>query len=145
MCYAYVVGADSKEERYSDDGEPSGTAGRPIAGQLKSAEITNVVAIVVRYFGGILLGTGGLIVAYKEATKDALTNAQIVERDIMQRAKVTFPIEKTNEVMRLIRATGSTILSQDFTDKQIYEINIKRSRLSQWSHLDYTIEINYEE
>jgi uncharacterized YigZ family protein len=81
-CYAYILGADKATFRMNDDGEPSGTAGRPIHGQLLSREITNVLVVVVRYFGGVRLGTGGLRVAYKTAAKEVLENALIVEKKV---------------------------------------------------------------
>jgi len=82
-CYAYILGADKSAYRMNDDGEPSGTAGRPIHGQLLSKEVTNVVVVVVRYFGGIKLGTGGLRVAYKLAAKEVMDNAIIIEKNIL--------------------------------------------------------------
>src|SRR5690606_8044421 len=90
VCYAYVLGADRLEFRANDDGEPSGTAGRPILGQLHSRDLTNVLVIVVRYFGGVLLGTGGLVVAYREAAAEALNHSQIVERDVLSEIRLTF-------------------------------------------------------
>jgi len=81
-CYAYILGADKSTYRMNDDGEPSGTAGRPIHGQLLSKEVTNVLIVVVRYFGGVKLGTGGLRVAYKLAAKEVLENAQIIEKNV---------------------------------------------------------------
>jgi len=80
-CYAYILGADKSSYRMNDDGEPSGTAGRPIHGQLLSKDVTNVLVVVVRYFGGIKLGTGGLRVAYKMATKEVLENATIIVKN----------------------------------------------------------------
>lgn len=116
VCYAYMLGADMEEFRANDDGEPSGTAGRPILGQLRSKGVTNVVVFVVRYFGGILLGTGGLIVAYKEATADALEHAEIVERAVMLPRTLRFPYEKMNEIMRTLKDINARILSQDWAD-----------------------------
>lgn len=114
VCYAYVLGPDGDEYRVSDDGEPSGTAGRPIHGQIRSNNLTNILVVVVRYFGGILLGTGGLIVAYKEATADALTHAMIVEKDVLFERLLAFPYEKMNEVMRVMKDTQSQILEQGY-------------------------------
>jgi len=82
-CYAYILGADKTTYRMNDDGEPSGTAGRPIHGQLLSKDVTNVLIVVVRYFGGIKLGAGGLRVAYKLATKEVLENANIIEKNVI--------------------------------------------------------------
>ena len=103
VCYAYMLGADQEEFRANDDGEPSGTAGRPILGQIRSKNLTNVLVVVIRYFGGILLGTSGLIVAYKEATADALSRADIIEKDVMLPRTLRFSYEKMNEVMRTLK------------------------------------------
>lgn len=116
VCYAYMLGADREEFRANDDGEPSGTAGRPILGQINSFGLTNILVIVVRYFGGILLGTGGLIVAYKEATQDALNNASIVERDVMLYKEWRFSYEKMNDVMKALKAIEAKILEQGYED-----------------------------
>ena len=118
VCYAYMLGADQDEYRANDDGEPSGTAGRPILGQIRSKNLTNVLVVVIRYFGGILLGTSGLIVAYKEATADALSKAEIIEKDVMLPRTLRFPYEKTNEVMRTLKEINAKILSQDWADNQ---------------------------
>ncbi len=129
VCYAYMLGADRLLFRANDDGEPSGTAGRPILGQINSFNLTNILIIVVRYFGGILLGTGGLIQAYKQAAADAITNADIVERDVMVPKTLRFPYEKTTAVMRTIKDTQSKILSQDFdnaTGECIINLSVKK-------------------
>ncbi len=128
VCYAYMLGADRTDFRANDDGEPSGTAGRPILGQINSLNLTNILVVVIRYFGGILLGTGGLIVAYKEATRDALSGAEIVEKDVMEQRKIVFPYEKMNEVMRTLKACEATILNQGYEDNQCvieYEIKLE--------------------
>lgn len=116
VCYAYRLGEEGETYKVSDDGEPSGTAGRPILGQLRSAEVTNVLVVVVRYFGGILLGTGGLIVAYKEATQDALANTTIIERPILLHRSLRFPYEEMNRVMRTLKDINAHILSQGWED-----------------------------
>lgn len=116
VCYAYVLGPDRTETRCSDDGEPSGTAGRPIQGRLDSLGLTNILVVVVRYFGGILLGTGGLVVAYREATADALGQAEIVEKDVMLRRILHYPYEQMNEVMRTLKDIEAQIISQDWAD-----------------------------
>lgn len=116
ICYAYMLGPDRLEFRANDDGEPSGTAGRPILGQINSKGLTNILVVVIRYFGGILLGTGGLIVAYKEATLDALNHAQIVERDVMISRHLAFPYEKMNEIMRVLKDIQAHILQQGYED-----------------------------
>lgn len=122
-CYAYVLGAgegDSMgcmgtEYRANDDGEPSGTAGRPILGQINANKLTNILVVVIRYFGGVLLGTGGLIVAYKEATKDALGHANIIRKDVLVTKQISFSYEKMSDVMRTIRDTQTKILSQEYS------------------------------
>lgn len=126
VCYAYMLGAERDTWRTNDDGEPSGTAGRPILGQLNAQQITNTVIVVVRYFGGILLGTGGLTTAYKEAAADALRNAQITRKDVTLRRTLRFPVEKMNETMRLIKETDTRILSQQYDGEYIIECEIKQ-------------------
>ncbi len=126
VCYAYMLGAERLDFRANDDGEPSGTAGRPILGQINSMGLTNILVVVIRYFGGILLGTGGLIVAYKEATRDALSQAEIVEKDVMELRKISFPYEKMNEVMRTLKACEATILNQGYENNEcVIEYEIK--------------------
>lgn len=113
ICYAYMLGADRKEFRANDDGEPSGTAGRPILGQLNSRELTNVLVVVIRYFGGILLGTGGLITAYREAASDALENAGKVQKQVEMVLTIYFDYPLINEVMRRVKEQQSVIIAQD--------------------------------
>lgn len=112
VCYAYMLGAARTEFRANDDGEPSGTAGRPILGQINSRNLTDVLVIVVRYFGGVLLGTGGLIVAYKEAAADALNNAELVEKQVEEALTIVFEYRQMNEVMKCIREHRAKIVSQ---------------------------------
>lgn len=140
VCYAYKIlmsanpllepkAADNEIYRANDDGEPSGTAGRPILGQITSKGVTNVLVVVVRYFGGILLGTGGLIVAYKEATQDALNNATIVETDILVKRELKFPYEKMNDIMKLIRDCDARITGQNYEDNLcVMNIEVKRAK-----------------
>ena len=116
-CYAYVIGADQKTVRANDDGEPHHTAGDPILGQLKNRNLTNVLAIVVRYFGGTKLGVGGLITAYREAAADALSRTEIVEREVTIPFDITYDYHATPEVMRLVKEFTITIESQEFTDQ----------------------------
>lgn len=126
ICYAYMLGVDKDNWRANDDGEPSGTAGRPILGQINSYELTNILVIVVRYFGGILLGTGGLTTAYKTATANALNNATVIEKDVMVRKTITFPYEQMNNIMRLIKETDTQIISQQSGTECIIECEIKQ-------------------
>lgn len=126
ICYAYMLGVDKDNWRANDDGEPSGTAGRPILGQINSYELTNILVIVVRYFGGILLGTGGLTNAYKTATANALNNATVIEKDVTVRKTITFPYEQMNNIMRLIKETDTQIISQQSGTECIIECEIKQ-------------------
>ena len=114
ICYAYMLGEDKTQFRSYDDGEPSGTGGRPILGQINSAELTNVLIVVVRYFGGVLLGTGGLMHAYKQAASDALANNEIVIKEITKTLHLSFAYEQMNQVMSIIKALQISILEQQF-------------------------------
>ena len=105
-CYAWVLAPDRLTWRVKDDGEPSGTAGRPILGQINSRELTNILVVVIRYFGGTLLGVSGLINAYRSAASDALANASIAERQVMDSWLVTFPYIMMNDVMKVIKEEG---------------------------------------
>ena len=121
VCWAYMLGSDRKEFLSSDNGEPSGTAGKPILGQINSFGLTNVLIIVVRYFGGIKLGTSGLIAAYREAARLAIEAAEIIEGRDMTTLSLTFPYLAMNDVMKLVKAQNPAngrecvkIISQDF-------------------------------
>jgi uncharacterized YigZ family protein len=129
VCYAYKLGEDNKNFRSNDDGEPSGTAGRPILGQISSHQLTNILIIVVRYFGGILLGTSGLIVAYKEAAADALNQAEIIEKTIDINISVLFDYVRTNEVMKIIKDTDSQIISQNLDNLCSMELSIRKQNV----------------
>lgn len=119
-CYAYRLGADMKQFRANDDGEPSNSAGKPILGQIQSREITDVLVVVVRYFGGTLLGVGGLINAYREAAADALANATIVERMVEVDIEARFEYPFMDQVMRIAKDLGLRIIEQSFdTDCRI--------------------------
>jgi uncharacterized YigZ family protein len=119
VCYAYMLGAERLDFRSNDDSEPSGTAGRPILGQINSRELTNILVIVVRYFGGVLLGTGGLTLAYKEAASDALNQAQIIEKNISILYEIFFDFMLMNDIMKIIKENEIQILNQNF-DNQCY-------------------------
>ena len=114
VCWAYMVGPERKEFLSSDNGEPSGTAGKPILGQINSLGLTDVVVVVVRYFGGIKLGTSGLIVAYREAAREALDAAEIVQRYQKVDISFTFPYIAMNSVMKLVKNGEVDIASQQF-------------------------------
>ena len=114
VCWAYTIGADRSTTLSTDNGEPSGTAGKPILGQINSFGLTNIVIIVVRYFGGIKLGTSGLIAAYREAARQALEAAEIIEGREMTTAIVTYAYPAMEPVMRTVKRPDITILSQEF-------------------------------
>jgi uncharacterized YigZ family protein len=113
-CYAYRIGKEGALFRANDDGEPSGTAGKPILGQLLSASLTDVLVVVVRYFGGTLLGTSGLIAAYKNATAAAIASAQVVQRTWNTVLTAKFPYAGMNGIMKIVKDEQLLILSQDF-------------------------------
>jgi uncharacterized YigZ family protein len=112
-CFAFRIGTDGTQYRANDDGEPSGSAGKPMLGQIDSAELTNVLVVVVRYFGGSLLGVPGLINAYKTATQEALQNAAITERWIEDLVELEFEYPNMSEVMYLLRQSEATVYHQD--------------------------------
>lgn len=114
VCWAYMLGADRATYLSSDNGEPSGTAGKPILGQINSLGLTDVAVAVVRYFGGIKLGTSGLIVAYREAARAALEAGEIVKRSEMCNLEFYFPYLAMNDVMKLIKNSSAEIVSQMF-------------------------------
>lgn len=116
VCWAYRLGADGQEYRSNDNGEPSGTAGKPILGQLISHDLSDVLLVVVRYFGGVKLGTSGLIVAYRTAANEALTAANKTQRLVEQQMTLTFTYENMNLVMRMVKDLSPRIISQDYTD-----------------------------
>lgn len=126
-CYAYVLGSDRADFRANDDGEPSSTAGKPILGQLNRLELTDVLAVVIRYYGGVNLGTGGLIVAYRTATEDALSKAVIEEKFVEERITYRFTYPMINAVMRVVKETGAHIVSQSFDNDCEIVLSIRQS------------------
>lgn len=127
-CYAYILGADKQTYRANDDGEPSGTGGRPIHGQLLSFDLTDTLIVVVRYFGGVLLGASGLANAYKAAARDALQNATIEQRTIDVAYRLRFEYVLMNDVMRILKEQNLVPRNQQFdTDCQM-EIAIRKSQ-----------------
>lgn len=114
VCWAYMIGSARTEFLSNDNGEPSGTAGKPILGQINSFNLTNIVIIVVRYFGGIKLGTSGLIVAYREAAREAITAGKIIECHDMAEITFTFPYLSMNDVMKVVKDPEIKIISQTF-------------------------------
>lgn len=128
-CFAYRLGMDGNNFRVSDDGEPSGSAGRPILGQIDSNKLTNTAVIVVRYFGGTLLGVPGLIHAYKTASQDALLAAGIVQKPVLVNYRLQFYYTQMNEVMRLVKQFDCLVLKQDAQLFCVIEIGVPKSRL----------------
>lgn len=126
-CYAYVLGPDRAAFRANDDGEPSSTAGKPILGQLNRLELTDVLVVVIRYYGGVNLGTGGLIVAYRTATEDALSKAVIEEKFVEERITYRFTYPMINAVMRVVKETGARIVSQSFDNDCEIVLSIRQS------------------
>lgn len=125
VCWAYMIGAARSEFLSNDNGEPSGTAGKPILGQINSFNLTNIVIIVVRYFGGIKLGTSGLIVAYREAAREAINAGNIIECHEMAEVSFTFPYLSMNEVMRVVKDTGVKIAEQVFDNSCAMVLSIR--------------------
>ena len=131
FCYAYRIGLDRNNFRVNDDGEPSGSAGRPILNVLLSKEITNILVVVVRYWGGTLLGVPGLINAYKSATEEALTNAEIIEKTVNDVYQITFGYVKMNDIMKVVKDFDLKIKNQQFDNQCIIEIEFRQNISSQ--------------
>ncbi|WP_455261148.1 IMPACT family protein [Prevotella jejuni] len=127
-CYAYRVGFDGTEFRANDDGEPSSTAGKPILGQIDSNSLTNTFICVIRYYGGINLGTGGLIVAYREAAADALANSEIEEKFIEEEVTYSFSYPMMNAVMRIIKDMNPRIINQVFDNTCEVTLSIRKGK-----------------
>ncbi len=127
-CYAYILGPTKDVYRVNDDGEPSGTGGRPIHGQLLSADLTDTLIVVVRYFGGVLLGASGLANAYKTAARDAIEHAEIVEKTIDVRYRLQFEYVLMNDVMRIVKEFGLTPMNQDYNLDCRLELSVRQSQ-----------------
>jgi len=127
-CYAYRMGVEGDIYRMNDDGEPSSTAGRPILGQISSHGLTNVLVVVVRYFGGTLLGTSGLIRSYKQAAAEALENASIIKKTVQSFYQLDFDYALMNEVMKVLHDTGIQPFERDFKEKCTFHIGIPKSQ-----------------
>lgn len=130
-CYAYRLGADKKRFRANDDGEPSSTAGKPILGQILSADLTNILIVVVRYFGGIKLGVSGLIQAYKEAAADAVAHADIIEKTENRILRVRFSYGVMNEVMKVVKEEEPEVLDRVFELECRMTLSIRRKACPQ--------------
>ena len=131
VCYAYMLGAERTEFRANDDGEPSSTAGKPILGQINSNELTNILIVVVRYYGGVNLGTSGLIVAYREAASDAIAHAQVETRQVEEIVSYDFPYVMMNDVMRIVKEMNPRIVSQSYDNTCQIQLSIRKSEADQ--------------
>lgn len=129
VCYAYMLGAERKDFRANDNGEPSGTAGKPILGQINSRELTDVLVIVVRYFGGIKLGTSGLIVAYRMAASLALDEAPVIEKTVDEDVAVAFEYPFMNDIMRIVKEESPEILEQSYDMDCLMRLRIRKSMM----------------
>ena len=129
VCYAYMLGHERKDFRANDNGEPSGTAGKPILGQINSNGLTDILIVVVRYFGGIKLGTSGLIVAYKAAAAEAIANATIIEKTVDDEIAVAFEYPYMNDVMRIVKEEEPEILEQSYDMDCLMKLRIRRSMM----------------
>lgn len=127
-CYAYILGKDKKNFRANDDGEPNGTAGLPILGQIKSNNLTNILIVVVRYFGGTKLGASGLVSAYKTAAAEALAQAQIVEQIVTQEICFEFEYLQMNEIMKFVKDNHLKIKAQNFDNQCEMTVEVREMR-----------------
>ena len=131
VCLAYMLGADRETFRSNDNGEPSGTAGKPILGQINSNELTDIIILVVRYFGGVKLGTSGLIVAYRTAAAEAIANATIVMRTVDEEYSFSFEYPLMNKVMKVVRDMDARIVSQSFDMDCQMTLSIRKGLMPQ--------------
>ena len=127
VCWAYMLGADRKTFRANDDGEPSSTAGKPILGQINSNKLTDILVVVIRYFGGIELGTSGLIVAYRTAASEAIASATIEERTVDEDITVVFEYPYLNSIMRIVKEDSPAIIAQKFDMDCEMTLRIRKS------------------
>jgi uncharacterized YigZ family protein len=127
VCYAYMLGPERKDFRANDDGEPSSTAGKPILGQINSNELTDILIVVVRYYGGVNLGTSGLIVAYREAAADALAHSEIETRQVEEVITYSFAYPLMNDVMRIVKEMNPRIVSQTYDNTCEIRLSIRQS------------------
>ena len=130
-CYAYMIGPERLEFRANDDGEPSSTAGKPILGQINSNDLTNILIVVIRYYGGVNLGTGGLIAAYRTAAAEAIGNSEIVERIVEEKVTYNFTYPMMNSVMRVVKDMPVRIVSQQFDNSCSITLAIRKSMAEQ--------------
>lgn len=130
-CYAYMLGPEQKVFRANDDGEPSSTAGKPILGQIISHELTDVIVFVIRYFGGVKLGTSGLINAYRTAANEALSNASVVVKQVEETIDFDFTYPMMNDVMRVIKEMQPRVIDQKFDNTCSIKLSIRKSEAEQ--------------
>ena len=131
VCYAYMLGPEREEFRANDDGEPSSTAGKPILGQINSNGLTDILIVVVRYYGGVNLGTSGLIVAYREAASDAIAHAEVVTQQVAEIVTYDFPYVMMNDVMRIVKEMQPRIVSQTYDNTCQISLGIRKSEAEQ--------------
>ena len=131
VCYAYMLGPERLEFRANDDGEPSSTAGKPILGQINSNELTDILIVVVRYYGGVNLGTSGLIVAYREAAADAIAHSEIETRQVEEIITYQFAYPMMNDVMRIVKEMQPRIISQTYDNTCEIKLSIRKSEAEQ--------------
>ena len=131
VCYAYVLGPERTDYRANDDGEPSSTAGKPILGQIHSNELTDILIVVVRYYGGVNLGTSGLIIAYRSAASDAIAHATLESRQVEEQVTFHYDYQLTNDVMRVVNELSPRIVAQSFADTCSITLAIRRSQVEQ--------------
>lgn len=127
VCWAYMLGVDRTDFRANDDGEPSSTAGKPILGQINKNELTDILIIVVRYYGGVNLGTSGLIVAYRTAAAEAIANAEVVSQFVEEEVVFDFPYIMMNDVMKIIKDMSPRIISQTYDNTCEMKLSIRKS------------------
>lgn len=131
-CYAWALGPERQQHRISDDGEPNHSAGDPIFGQIRSRNLTDTLVVVVRYFGGVKLGVGGLIHAYRAAAEEALINNTVIEREIVSRVEVAFDFASTSEVMRLVKDFDLKIIAQHYDDSCRIDAEVSARHVAQF-------------
>jgi uncharacterized YigZ family protein len=143
-CYAYRLGADKQNFRSNDDGEPAGTAGKPILGQIQSKDLTDILIVVVRYFGGTLLGVSGLINAYKNAASEAIAASVIVEKHIRFVYKVNFSFERMNDIMRILKENQAKVIKQDAMESCEIEFAVRKQNSEKLEeHLRLLFDVKY--
>lgn len=146
VCYAYMLGAERAEFRANDNGEPSGTAGKPILGQINSNELTDILIIVVRYFGGVKLGTSGLIVAYRLAAAEAIAAAEIIEKTVDEEIIFYFEYPFMNDVMRIVKEEAPDIVSQGYDNDCSMTLRIRKASMPKLkARLEKVSSLRFEE